>query len=63
MYIVLRVTVMKLDELEKDLRDIKSKLEENSYDPFQPNDYNRGLRDGIYDVVSELETVLEKYFK
>ena len=54
---------MKLDELEKDLRGIKSKLEENSYDPFQPNDYNRGLRDGIYEAVSELETVLEKYFK
>lgn len=63
MYIVLGVTVMKLDELEKDLRNIKSKLEENSYDPFQPNDYNRGLRDGIYGAVSELETLLEKYFK
>lgn len=63
MYIVLGVTVMKLDELEKDLRNIKSKLEENSYDPFQPNDYNRELRDGIYGAVSELETLLEKYFK
>jgi hypothetical protein len=54
---------MNIDELEKDLRYIKSKLEKNSYNPFQPNDYNRGFLGGVHEAITELNTILEEYFK
>ena len=54
---------MKLDELEKEIRWVRNNLKKRRYDPFQPNDYNRGFLDGVYEATKELDEIIEKYFK